>query len=56
MIIAKTNIIGPHGELVKRDKEVPADWPQDVIDSLVESGGAAKIDDVPEPVEEEAAE
>lgn len=39
-LLAKVNIHGPNGELVKAGEEIPSDWPDDFIKSLKETGGA----------------
>lgn len=39
-LLAKVNIHGPNGELVKAGEEIPADWPDDLIKALKETGGA----------------
>lgn len=38
---ALVNIHGPDGELVKAGEEIPADWPEELVKSLKETGGAA---------------
>lgn len=40
MAVALTNIIGPKGQLIEAGQAIPDDWPDDVVASLVESGGA----------------
>lgn len=56
MKIAKTNIVGPAGELVERDKPLPSDWDPEYVQSLVDSGGAADIEDVATPTDIEGAQ
>lgn len=38
---ASVNIHGPNGELVKAGEEIPDDWPEEFVESLKKTGGAA---------------
>ena len=39
-LLAKVNVHGPNGELVKAGEEIPSDWDEEFVKSLKESGGA----------------
>lgn len=47
--IAAVNITGPNGEiLVAADpdnNEIPDDWPEEFVTSLLETGGAVEVED-----------
>lgn len=38
---AVVNIHGPDGELIKAGEEIPEDWPEEFVQSLKDTGGAA---------------
>lgn len=43
-LVAAVNIIGPEGELIVAGMAVPEDWPPELLESLVATGGAEEED------------
>lgn len=45
MLIAGCNIMGPNGELVEKDKEVPDTWDKVFTDALVKGKAAYEVEE-----------
>lgn len=44
-LVAAVNIIGPVGELILAGQPLPDDWPTELVESLVDTGGAEEEDE-----------
>lgn len=45
MLKAGCNIIGPNGEVVVKDEEVPGDWDKVFLDALLDGGAAYEVEE-----------
>lgn len=41
---AAVNVVGPKGELIKKDQRIPDSWSYAYVQSLAESGGATDVE------------
>ena len=42
---AGTNIVGPNGEIILKDKDIPESWDKVFLDALVEGKAAYEVED-----------